>query len=112
MHRTLYRKGLTLATGIAEIGTMKGTSTEGDADEPADHPIEMLTLVTLDLCHDGEGALVRDLAFEQAEVEFHLARCGQRAGEQHRLVETALAQAGGMERQGNDVLGVNFVPDP
>ena len=32
MHRTLYRKGLTLAAGIAEIGAMKGASAEGDAD--------------------------------------------------------------------------------
>ncbi len=32
MHKTLYRKGLTLAAGIAEIATMKGQSAETDAD--------------------------------------------------------------------------------
>ena len=32
MHKLLYRKGLTLAAGIAEIGAMKGASAEGDAD--------------------------------------------------------------------------------
>jgi UDP-N-acetylglucosamine acyltransferase len=32
MHRALYRKGLTLAAGIAEIAAMRGTSPETDAD--------------------------------------------------------------------------------
>ncbi|MFT3665763.1 acyl-ACP--UDP-N-acetylglucosamine O-acyltransferase [Piscinibacter sp.] len=32
MHRALYRKGLTLAAGIAEIAAMKGAVPEGDAD--------------------------------------------------------------------------------
>lgn len=32
MHRTLYRKGLTLAAGIAEIEAMRGASPESDAD--------------------------------------------------------------------------------
>jgi UDP-N-acetylglucosamine acyltransferase len=32
MHRSLYRKGLTLAAGIAEIGAMRGSSAETDAD--------------------------------------------------------------------------------
>jgi UDP-N-acetylglucosamine acyltransferase len=32
MHRTLYRKGLTLAAGVAEIEAMRGDSPESDAD--------------------------------------------------------------------------------
>ncbi|MCW5664304.1 MAG: acyl-ACP--UDP-N-acetylglucosamine O-acyltransferase [Piscinibacter sp.] len=32
MHKSLYRKGLTLAAGIAEIAAMKGQSPETDAD--------------------------------------------------------------------------------
>jgi UDP-N-acetylglucosamine acyltransferase len=32
MHRMLYRKGLTLAAGIAEIATLRGSSPEADAD--------------------------------------------------------------------------------
>ena len=32
MHRTLYRKGLTLAAGIEEIASMRGASPEADAD--------------------------------------------------------------------------------
>jgi UDP-N-acetylglucosamine acyltransferase len=32
MHRTLYRKGLTLAAGVAEIGAMRGSLPDGDAD--------------------------------------------------------------------------------
>jgi len=32
MHRTLYRKGLTLAAGVAEIAALRGNSPESDAD--------------------------------------------------------------------------------
>jgi UDP-N-acetylglucosamine acyltransferase len=32
MHRTLYRKGLTLAAGVTEIEAMRGESPESDAD--------------------------------------------------------------------------------
>ncbi|HYE70298.1 MAG TPA: acyl-ACP--UDP-N-acetylglucosamine O-acyltransferase [Aquabacterium sp.] len=32
MHRALYRKGLTLAAGVAEIEAMRGESTDSDAD--------------------------------------------------------------------------------
>jgi UDP-N-acetylglucosamine acyltransferase len=32
MHRALYRKGLTLVAGVAEIATLRGASAESDAD--------------------------------------------------------------------------------
>jgi hypothetical protein len=58
--------------------------------EPAEHPIEMLTLVTLDLCHGADGALRRDLTFERA-VEIHAALIAQgiRLGQPVRCVRLA-----------------------
>ena len=58
-----------------------------DAGELEDHPIEMRTLVTLDLCHDGAGGQVRDLTFEHA-VEIHAALIaeGIRLGQPVRCV--------------------------
>ncbi len=41
-----------------------------DASEPMEHPIEMRTLVTLDLCHDENGAQSRQLDFDDA-VRIH-----------------------------------------
>ena len=43
-----------------------------DADEESEHPIEMQTLVTLDLCHDGRGEVSRTLDFDSA-VAIHKA---------------------------------------
>jgi hypothetical protein len=37
-----------------------------DAAEPVSHPIEMRTLVTLDLCHDASGTQSRHLNFDDA----------------------------------------------
>ncbi len=60
------------------------------ADGPADHPIEMRTLVTLDLCHDDKGALVRDLTFEQAAgIHAALIAAGIRLGQPVRCVRLA-----------------------
>lgn len=58
-----------------------------DRDEPAGHPIEMHTLVTLDLCHDGEGRQVRALDFEAAAT-IHKAMIadGVRLGQPVRCV--------------------------
>ena len=47
-----------------------------EAWETAGHPIEMQTLVTLDLCHDASGAQVRDLAFDDATA-IHKAMIAQ-----------------------------------
>jgi hypothetical protein len=47
-----------------------------EADEPAGHPIEMQTLVTLDLCHDTAGNQIRDLDFDDATA-IHKSLIGQ-----------------------------------
>jgi len=75
----------------ATLGVRKVASApQGDADEPTDHPIEMLTLVTLDLCHDDGGVLVRDLILEDA-VQIHAALIAEdiRLGQPVRCVRLA-----------------------
>ena len=59
----------------------------GDADEPGEHPIEMLTLVTLDLCHASDGGLVRLLALEDGgRIHAALIARGIRLGQPVRCV--------------------------
>jgi len=75
-------------TLAARLGVRKVASAPAsEAGEPADHPIEMLTLVTLDLCHDDQGVLVRDLGFEQAvSIHSDLIAKGIRLGQPVRCV--------------------------
>lgn len=47
-----------------------------EAGEPASHPIEMQTLVTLDLCHDQMGNQVRNFDFDDATA-IHKSLIGQ-----------------------------------
>lgn len=49
-------------------------------------------------------------AFQQIGGERSATNGGERAGEQHGLVEAALTQPCGMERQGNDAIGVDSCP--
>lgn len=59
----------------------------GEADWPSEHPIEMQTLVTLDLCHDGKGAQRRDLDFDDAaRIHKSLIGNGIRLGQPVRCV--------------------------
>ncbi len=77
---------LAKALGVRKVASAPAAQ----ADGPADHPIEMRTLVTLDLCHDFEGTLRRDLTFEQA-VAIHAALIagGIRLGQPVRCVRLA-----------------------
>ncbi len=51
----------------ARLGARKVASApQEDMGEQAEHPIEMLTLVTLDLCHDPAGKRMRELTFDDA----------------------------------------------
>lgn len=61
-----------------------------DADEEFEHPIEMQTLVTLDLCHDATGSVSRTLDFDAA-VAIHKAMTadGVRLGQPVRCVKLA-----------------------
>ena len=72
-----------------------------DAAEEQEHPIEMQTLVTLDLCHDGAGAVSRTLDFDAA-VAIHKAMSadGVRLGQPVRCVKLADGRWGATLRVG------------
>lgn len=72
----------------ADLGIRKVASApEEDADEPAEHPIEMLTLVTLDLCHSAGGRLNREMDFDTAgAIHRELINQGIRLGQPVRCV--------------------------
>jgi hypothetical protein len=53
-----------------------GAAAPSEAAEPAGHPIEMQTLVTLDLCHDATGEQIRTLDFDDATA-IHKALIGK-----------------------------------
>lgn len=83
---TAATDGLATALGVRKVTSAPAAQ----ADEATDHPIEMLTLVTLDLCHDGEGRLVRDLTFDQAvRIHSDLIAAGIRLGQPVRCVRLA-----------------------
>ena len=71
--------GFTVATDklAAKLNVRKvGAAAPSEAGEPAGHPIEMQTLVTLDLCHDQSGHQVRNIDFDGATT-IHKALIGQ-----------------------------------
>ncbi len=71
--------GFTTATDrlAASLDVRKvGAAAPSEAGEPADHPIEMQTLVTLDLCHDQAGKQARTIDFDGATA-IHKALIGQ-----------------------------------
>lgn len=72
-----------------------------DAGEEQEHPIEMQTLVTLDLCHDGSGAVSRTLDFDAA-VAIHKAMTadGVRLGQPVRCVKLSDGRWGASLRVG------------
>lgn len=72
-----------------------------DAAEEQEHPIEMQTLVTLDLCHDGAAAVSRTLDFDAA-VAIHKAMTadGVRLGQPVRCVKLADGRWGATLRVG------------
>ncbi|MEZ5744275.1 MAG: hypothetical protein R3D89_11285 [Sphingomonadaceae bacterium] len=55
---------LTERLGIAKVASAPAETPE----EPRQHPIEMLTLDTMDLCHDKTGRMIRHLSFEDAVI--------------------------------------------
>ncbi|MBK6707584.1 MAG: hypothetical protein IPG54_08885 [Sphingomonadales bacterium] len=72
-----------------------------DADEEFEHPIEMQTLVTLDLCHNSAGEISRTLDFDAA-VAIHKAMTadGVRLGQPVRCVKLADGRWGATLRVG------------
>ena len=72
----------------SRLGVCKVASAPAeDAGESADHPIEMLTLVTLDLCHSRSGDQLRALNFDAATaIHRALVSQGIRLGQPVRCV--------------------------
>ena len=72
-----------------------------DAAEEQEHPIEMQTLVTLDLCHDGAGAVSRTLDFDAAvAIQKAMTADGVRLGQPVRCVKLADGRWGATLRVG------------
>lgn len=72
-----------------------------DVTEPAGHPIEMLTLATLDLCHGRDGVLRRVLDIEQAgQIHRALIARGIRLGQPVRCVRLPTGEWGATLRIG------------
>jgi hypothetical protein len=72
----------------ADLGVRKVASVATrDARMPSEHPIEMQTLVTIDLCHSQDGARRRALDFAEAtRIHRELAFAGVRLGQPVRCV--------------------------
>jgi hypothetical protein len=72
-----------------------------DAAEPAEHPIEMLTLVTLDLAHSNDGTKARAIDFTAATaIHKQLVAEGIRLGQPVRCVRLASGEWGATLRIG------------
>jgi hypothetical protein len=84
-------RAFTDATDIlaAELRVRKvGAAAPSEAAEPNDHPIEMQTLVTLDLCHDFEGQQWHVLDFDDAgRIHKALIAKGVRLGQPVKCVK-------------------------
>ena len=96
--------GFTIATDrlAASLDVRKvGAAAPSEAGEPAGHPIEMQTLVTLDLCHDQSGNQTRNIDFDGATA-IHKALIGQgiRLGQPVKCVKLADGRWGATVRIG------------
>ena len=86
----------------ADLGICKVASAPAeDADESEEYPIEMLTLVTLDLCHSGAGEELRALDFDAAaRIHQSLVARGIRLGQPVRCVRISNGDWGATLRIG------------
>jgi hypothetical protein len=78
-----------------------GAAAPSEADETSEHPIEMQTLVTLDLCHGADGRQLRNIDFDGATA-IHKALIGQgvRLGQPVKCVKLADGRWGATLRIG------------
>lgn len=89
--------GLASRLGISKVAS----AAPGESEWPSEHPIEMQTLVTLDLCHDAEGNQQRSLTFDDAtRIHKSLIEKGIRLGQPVRCVRLADGQWGATLRVG------------
>jgi hypothetical protein len=88
---------LTVNLGISKVAS----AAPGESEWPSEHPIEMQTLVTLDLSHDADGTQRRNLAFDDA-TRIHKALIGEgiRLGQPVRCVRLDDGQWGATLRVG------------
>ena len=83
--------------GICKVAS----AAPGDSEGPSEHPIEMQTLVTLDLSHDANGMQTRDLSFDDAtHIHKTLIQNGVRLGQPVRCVRLNNGQWGATLRIG------------
>jgi hypothetical protein len=83
--------------GISKVAN----SAPGESEWPLEHPIEMQTLVTLDLSHDANGAQKRNLTFDDAtRIHKALISDGVRLGQPVRCVRLHDGQWGATLRVG------------
>ena len=83
--------------GISKVAS----AAPGESEWPLEHPIEMQTLVTLDLSHDANGVQQRNLTFEDAtRIHKTLINDGVRLGQPVRCVRLRDGQWGATLRVG------------
>lgn len=83
--------------GIAKVSS----AAPGESEWPLEHPIEMQTLVTLDLSHDAAGIQQRELDFDDAtRIHKVLIEGGVRLGQPVRCVRLADGRWGATLRVG------------
>ena len=83
--------------GISKVAS----AAPGESEWPLEHPIEMQTLVTLDLSHDDSGTQQRDLTFEDAtRIHKALINDSVRLGQPVRCVRLQDGQWGATLRVG------------
>lgn len=88
---------LAARTGVRKVGS----AAPSEAHEPAEHPIEMQTLVTLDLCHNASGDQVRTLSFDDATtIHKALISKGVRLGQPVKCVKLGDGRWGATLRVG------------
>jgi hypothetical protein len=94
---TIATDGLAASLNVRKVGA----AAPSEENEPAEHPIEMQTLVTLDLCHDKAGSQIRNLDFDDAAA-IHKALIGKgiRLGQPVKCVKLSDGRWGATLRVG------------
>ena len=87
--------GVALRLGISKVAS----AAPGESEWPSEHPIEMQTLVTLDLSHDADGNQQRNLTFDDA-TRIHKSLIGKSIRLGQPVAVFGLPMANGAQRFG------------
>lgn len=100
--RVVAAFGAATAQLTAQLGISKvASAAPAESEWPSEHPIEMQTLVTLDLSHDADGIQQRSLTFDDAtRIHKALISDGIRLGQPVRCVRLRDGQWGATLRVG------------